>query len=80
MTTGLCTLLSFAMALLIGIVGVALTNLMRGGPVDMTLAYRGVGLPVAAAALVISLVISLVSEIGHHRRSLREWHQQRPAA
>jgi hypothetical protein len=65
--TLLATLTTFAVALFLGIAGIALTNLFHGGGVHMANAYRHVALPVAGAALVIAFVVSLSFEIKHYR-------------
>lgn len=66
--TILVTLLSFAVSLFLGIVGVVLTNLVRGGGISMASAYRNVALPFAAAVLIISFSAILTREILEYRR------------
>jgi hypothetical protein len=67
----LAALLSFAIALFFGIIGVVVINLIRGGGTSLTAAYRQVASPVALIAFTTALVASLVFEIRHYRRTHR---------
>ena len=67
--TFIVTLLSFAVSLLLGILGVILAAKIKGGQPNMTLAYRDVALPIAALVGTVVLVSSLVMEIRHYRQA-----------
>ncbi len=60
--TFLLTLLSFAVCLLLGILGFTLSAVLPGRHPDLALAYRHFALPAAAVALVISLVAAIALE------------------
>ncbi len=63
------TLLSFAVSLLVGIIGTVAVSALRGVHPNMTLAYRQVALPAAVVAGSIIFVLALVTEIRHYRQS-----------
>ncbi|HVI08424.1 MAG TPA: hypothetical protein VND65_09035 [Candidatus Binatia bacterium] len=63
------TLLSFALTLLVGIIGTVSLSLLRRTPVHMALAYRQVALPAALAAGAIIFLVALVTEVRHYRQS-----------
>jgi hypothetical protein len=67
--TALATLLSFAIALFFSITGIMLVDMIRGGGVNLTSAYRHIALPIALVTLVIALVVNLVVEIRYYRRA-----------
>jgi hypothetical protein len=69
LVTFLLTLLSFAIALLLGIIGLAIRGRLQGVHPDMTDAYRHVALPVAVAIGVIALIGVTVTEIRDFRQS-----------
>jgi hypothetical protein len=69
LVTFLLTLLSFAVSLLLGIVGVVVGAKLRGGTPNMQVAYRDVAAPTAAAVCAIVLVSSLFMEIRNYRRA-----------
>ncbi|HWH58290.1 MAG TPA: hypothetical protein VN682_11705 [Terriglobales bacterium] len=69
LVTVVVTLLSFAVSLLLGILGVILAAKLKGGHANMTLAYRDVALPVAAMVGTIVLISALVMEIRHYRQA-----------
>ena len=69
LVTFVVTLLSFAVSLLLGILGVVLAAKIRGGHPNMTLAYRDVALPIAAMVGAIVLISSAVMEIRHYRQA-----------
>lgn len=76
--TILVTLLAFAVSLLLGILGIALTNVLRDVDVSMAIAYRNVALPFAGAVLIISFSAILTREIREFRReraATREYSQ-----
>jgi hypothetical protein len=67
--TFLITLLSFAVSLLLGIVGVVIYSRARGIPANLTLAYRSIAAPCAAGVAPVVLVLSLAMEIRHYRQA-----------
>ena len=67
--TFLCTLLGFAVTLLLGIVGVLVAAKIQNIPPVLSVAYRGVA-PVGGAVVGgIVLVSSLVMEVRYYRRA-----------
>ncbi len=66
--TVLFTALGFALGLFFGIVGIVLANMIRGGSISMTHAYRTIALPVAIAVGITALVVTTISEIREYRR------------
>jgi hypothetical protein len=64
----LIALLAFAASLFLAIVGVALVAIVRGGGVDMALAYRHVAAPFALAVFCVSLAYLLVSAVREVRQ------------
>jgi hypothetical protein len=69
LVTFLLSILSFAVSLLSGIIGIVLIAKTRGGTPNLTLAYRDIAAPVAAVVGVIVLVLSLAMEIRHYRQA-----------
>lgn len=67
--TFLITLLSFAVILLLSIIGLGIWARLHGASPDMRFAYRGIALPAAVVAGSIVLVLSLVMEVRHYRQS-----------
>ena len=67
--TFICTLLSFAVSLLLGIGGVLVAAWLRGAHPNMTIAYRFVALPAAATVAGIVLVSASFMELRHHRQT-----------
>lgn len=65
----LLTLLSFAVSLLLGILGVVIHGRIEGVHPNMTVAYRHVALPTAAVVGAIALVAMTVLEIRNYRQS-----------
>jgi len=63
------TLLSFAVSLLLGIVGIVVASALRHVNPNMTVAYRRIALPFAAVAGSIIFVLALAMEIRHYRES-----------
>ncbi|HXY78488.1 MAG TPA: hypothetical protein VEH47_06705 [Candidatus Acidoferrales bacterium] len=63
------TLLSFAVSLLLAIIGTVASAALRGVHPDMRIAYRYIALPVALIAGAIIFAIALVMEIRHYRQS-----------
>ena len=69
LVTVVCTLLVFAVSLLVGIVGTVIASRLHGTRPDMTVAYRYMALPTAAIAGVIVLLLALALEIQHYRQA-----------
>jgi len=67
--TFLGTLLSFAVSLLLAIIGTVVISALRGMHPDMRIAYRLIALPMALVAGSIILVFSVVMEVRHYRQS-----------
>jgi ABC-type dipeptide/oligopeptide/nickel transport system permease component len=69
LVTFIVALLSFAVTLLLGILGVLLAAKLRGLEPNLTIAYRGVALPAAAITAAMVLVFSTYMEIRSYRQS-----------
>jgi amino acid transporter len=69
LVTFLLTLFSFAVSLLLSILGVVIAAKVHGAHPDMRIAYRKIALPVAMVAGSIVLILSIVMEIRHYRQS-----------
>jgi TRAP-type C4-dicarboxylate transport system permease small subunit len=69
LVTFLVTLLTFAVSLLLAIIGVVGVAKARGATPYLPLAYRDVALPVACVVGTVALVTSLVMEIRHYRQA-----------
>ena len=69
LVTFIGTLISFAVTLFFGIIGTAVISALRGIHPNMTIAYRGIALPVAVVAGSIIFVLALFMEIRHYRQS-----------
>jgi hypothetical protein len=67
--TFLLTLLSFAIALLLSIIGLVIAAGLHGGSPDLRFAYRNVALPAGIVAGAGAFVISLVMEVRHYRQA-----------
>lgn len=67
--TLLAALLSFAVSLLLGILGIVVLAEVRGAHLDLTFAYRHVALPVAIAAAILVLILASVVEIRQYLRA-----------
>ena len=67
--TFLLTLLSFAVSLLLGILGLVITARLRGVHPNMTIAYRYIALPVAAVVGVVVLISASTIEVRHYRQT-----------
>lgn len=63
LVTFLLTLLSFAVCLLLGILGLVISALWRGVHPNMAVAYRQFAFPAAAIAAVIALVAAVAIEV-----------------
>jgi hypothetical protein len=67
--TFLLTLLSFAVSLLLGILGIVIGAKLRGVPPNLSLAYRLIAVPVAATVAAVVLVASVMLEVRQHHRA-----------
>jgi hypothetical protein len=63
------TLISFAVSLLLGIIGIVIVSTLRHMHPNMTAAYRMIALPAALVAGSIIFVLALATEIRHYRQS-----------
>jgi hypothetical protein len=66
--TFLLTLLTFAVSLLLAILGTVAYSYSKHVELDMTFAYRRIAFPCAITAGAIVLAMSLVMEIRHYRQ------------
>ncbi len=66
--TFLTTLLAFAIALLLSILGTLVYSQVRHVAPNMVFAYRHIAFPFAITVGAVVLVLSLVMEIRHYRR------------
>jgi hypothetical protein len=69
LVTFIGTLISFAVSLLLGIVGTVVVSSLRHVHPNMTVAYRDIALPAAAVAGSIIFVLGLAMEVRHYRQS-----------
>jgi len=69
LVTFISTLLSFAVSLLLAILGTVIVAALRGLHPDMRIAYRHLALPMALVAGSIIFVLALVMEIRHYRQA-----------
>jgi len=69
LVTFLLTLLSFAVTLLLGILGIVIAARLRGIHPNMTLAYRHIAAPAAAVVGGVVLVSATVTEIRHYMQA-----------
>ncbi|MGH9495112.1 MAG: hypothetical protein ACRD3B_08955 [Candidatus Sulfotelmatobacter sp.] len=67
--TFLGTLLSFAVSLLLAIIGMLIVWKVQGAHPDMRIAYRSIALPTAMFGGGVALLFSLYTEIRHYRQS-----------
>lgn len=74
--TILITLLFFVLALFAGIVTILIVSIVRGGGLDMTLAYRSIALPFAIVGFFSGLAFSVRSEIRFYRSRKAETIQE----
>jgi divalent metal cation (Fe/Co/Zn/Cd) transporter len=63
------TLISFAVSLFLGIVGVVIVSSIRHVHPNMTLAYRDVAFPTALVAGTVILLLVLRMEIRYYRQT-----------
>jgi len=69
LVTFLLTLLSFAVSLLLGILGLLIAAKVGGVAPNMAVAYRLVALPTAAVVGGLSLISLTIMEIRHYRHA-----------
>jgi hypothetical protein len=69
LVTFIGTLISFAVSLLLGIVGTVVTSVLHHANPNMTVAYRQIALPSAAVAGGIIFILALTMEIRHYRQT-----------
>jgi len=69
LVTFLLSLLTFAVTLLLGIVGIVAGARVGGIHPDMRIAYRHIALPSAAVVGAIVLVSSVFMEVRHYRQA-----------
>jgi hypothetical protein len=62
------TLACFAISLLLAIIGTLVISQLRNVHPDMTVAYRRIALPAAAAAGIVILVCVIGMEVRHYRQ------------
>ena len=72
LVTFLLALLSFAVCLFLGIVGLLITAVVRGVHPNMTVAYREIAVPAAVVAAAAALLAAIVMEVRHHRQERSE--------
>lgn len=69
LVTFIGTLLSFAVSLLLAILGVVILAVLRHVHPDMRIAYRLIALPMALVAGCMIFVFAIVIEVRHYRQS-----------
>jgi hypothetical protein len=69
LVTFIGTLLSFAMSLLLAIVGTVMAGAWRGLHPDMRVAYRHIAVPIGVVSGSVVFVLALVMEIRYYRQS-----------
>jgi hypothetical protein len=69
LVTFLLALLSFAISLLLGIVGIVITSRVQGAHPNMTAAYRHIALPVAIAVAAVALIATTILEVRSYRQT-----------
>jgi len=67
--TFLGTLISFAVSLLLAIIGTVTVAAIRGAHPDMRVAYRHIALPIAIVAGSVILAFALIMEIRYYRQN-----------
>jgi TRAP-type C4-dicarboxylate transport system permease small subunit len=69
LVTFILTLISFALCLLMAILGTMLSAKVHGYTPDLRLAYWHIALPIAIAAGTVVFIVTTVMEIRHYRQS-----------
>jgi len=77
LVTGVLTLLSFAVSLLLGILAIILMAKLHGTSPDLRMAYREIALPAACVAAAVVLVATTFVELRHYRRAKMLRHIER---
>ncbi len=67
--TFLLTLLSFALSLLLGILGLVISGRIRGVHPNMAAAYRHFAFPAAIAVAAVCLVSATITEVRYYRQA-----------
>ena len=62
------TLVSFALSLLLSLIGMVAISKLHGATPDLRFAYRHIALPVALSVGTVVLVLALIMEIRHYRQ------------
>jgi len=69
LVTFLLTLLSFAVSLLLGILGIVIAGRLQGVHPNMALAYRHIALPAAAMVGAVVLISASIMEVRRYRQA-----------
>jgi uncharacterized BrkB/YihY/UPF0761 family membrane protein len=69
LVTFIGTLLSFALSLLLGIVGTVIVSAARHAHPDMRVAYRQIALPLALIVGILLLIFTTLMELRHYRQA-----------
>ncbi len=69
LVTVLLTLLSFAVSLLLGILGIVVGAKIRGVHPNMALAYRHIAAPAAVIVGTVVFISAVVMEVRHYRQT-----------
>jgi hypothetical protein len=69
LATVLLTLVTFAVSLLLGILGIVIAAHVRGRPADLRFSYRYIAAPIAAIVGAIVMILAIALEIRHYRQS-----------
>jgi uncharacterized membrane protein len=69
LVTFILTALTFAVSLLLGIVGIVIAARLRGIHPNMAFAYRHIAAPTAAVAGCVVLILAATMEVRHYRQS-----------
>ena len=69
--SAMISLVAFALTLFVAIAVLMITSAVRGGHVDLTVAYRSYAFPTAKVALIAALVLTTGREVRAHRQRQR---------
>jgi uncharacterized BrkB/YihY/UPF0761 family membrane protein len=69
LVTFIGTLISFAISLMLGIIGTVVISVLHHVNPNMTVAYRLIALPASVVAGSIIFVLALTMEVRHYRQS-----------
>ena len=69
LVTFLVTLLSFAVSLFFGILGLVVAGRLKGFHPNLTMAYRHIALPAAAVLAAAALVAATAMEVRNYRQA-----------